>query len=82
MVSLTDKFSLNLPLRAILKPEGLLLEERSHEALFQLILPYILSSLTEEQLFKTCKVVTLAFKKSELEQEIMLAYWISLRRKY
>jgi hypothetical protein len=34
--------------------------------------------LDEEQLIKACKVVTLSFKKSDLEQEIMLHYLMAL----
>lgn len=69
-------------MKEIFKVEGLFLDSELIERLFHFLLPNIVSQLADEQLLKMCKVITLAFKKSDLEQEILFSALIELLTAY
>lgn len=80
--ALQNKFKLELPLRRLLTAEGLFLDSAIPENLFHSLLPGIVSSANDENILKICKVVNLAFKKTEFEQEILYYYLLQLLQAY
>jgi hypothetical protein len=52
------------------------------EKLFNYLLPFVVAYSNDQNIMKICKVITLAFKKADLEQEILFSYLIELFVKY
>lgn len=52
------------------------------ERLFNYLLPFVVAYSNDQNIMKVCKVITLAFKKPDLEQEILYRYLIELFNKY
>lgn len=80
--ALQSKFNLSLPLRHILKMEGLLIESEMSDRLFAYLLPFVVAHSNDQNIMKICKVMNLAFKKTDLEQEILFSYLLELFIKY
>lgn len=64
--ALQNKFKLDLPIRNIFTVEGLFLDSEIADNLFHRLLPSVIQHVNDENILKICKVVNLAFKKTEL----------------
>lgn len=65
---------MGLPIDRMLPFDGLLIESKSLDDLFKLVLPRIVDIATDETIFKLSKLISFGFRKNIYEAEISFEY--------
>ena len=79
---LQKKLALGLQTRNLLPFEGLLLKEKDSGALFNFVKPYILPNLNENNIHTLSRILSLAFKKPEVQQETINEFFKIIVKEY
>jgi len=59
-----NKYALGLPIDRLLPFNGLLIESKSLDDLFKLVMPHIIEIATDETIFKLSKLISFGFRKN------------------
>lgn len=65
-----EKYALGIPIDRLLPFDGLLIESKTIEDLFKVVLPRIVDIGTDETIFKLSKLISFGFRKNIYEAEI------------
>lgn len=65
-----EKYALEIPIDRLLPFDGLLIESKTLEDLFKVVLPRIVDIGTDETIFKLSKLISFGFRKNIYEAEI------------
>jgi hypothetical protein len=65
-----EKYALGIPIDRLLPFDGLLIESKTLEDLFKVVLPRIVDIGTDETIFKLSKLISFGFRKNIYEAEI------------
>ncbi len=65
-----QKYVLGIPIDRLLSFDGLLIESKSLDDLFKLVMPRIIEIATDETIFKISKLISFGFRKNIYEAEI------------
>lgn len=79
---LQKKLALGLQTRDLLPFEGLLLKEKDNGVLFSFVKPYILPHLNENNIHTLSRILSLSFKKPEVQQETINEFFKIIVKEY
>jgi hypothetical protein len=69
-----EKYGLDLNVSSILPVSGIFIKSKDIVDLFHEVEPFIITKITEENIFKLSKLIALGFRKNIVEQEILFKY--------